>query len=324
MRATVDRAGLDSQGRLAASQDPARPEGRPLQGARRHRAGLRRLLRAAAGHAPAPGLRRRPVRAPPLAHGAVGLLRRRGGRRQDRRRRGGGELGHARPLRPGGGADALPEPDDRPAAPPRRPGVLRREQGDAAGRRDLPVQPQAPRPLPEVRLQAEGAARRDQPRARPAGHPRRRRRARRAGRWRCGATRRSRRRRRRPRSQRFHRITNARLPRARPHQGDRDRRRPGARRHAAAREGRRADRLRDLPHAGRQRGARRRGLREVPRDRPRAAQARAPRAAPGSPSRIWPRAGLLSASSRRSTPTTGRPTRRCWSAATTWTSRWCG
>ena len=154
MRATRRPAGARFAGPLAHDQDPAGPEGRSLQGARRHRAGLRRLLRAPAGHAAAPGVRRRPVRAPPLAHGAVGLLRRRGGRRQDRRRRGGGLLGHAGAVRSRGRADALPEPEDRPAAHPSRPGVLRREQGHAAGRGDVPLQPQAPRPLPEVRLQA--------------------------------------------------------------------------------------------------------------------------------------------------------------------------
>ena len=38
-------------------------------------------------------------------------------------------------ARAGRGAHQLPEPGHRPAAPRRLPGVLRREQGDAAGRR---------------------------------------------------------------------------------------------------------------------------------------------------------------------------------------------
>ena len=44
-------------------------------------------------------------------------------------------------------------------------------------------------------------------------------------------------------------LTGAHLPRARPHQGDRDRRRPRPRRHALPREGQRGPGLRDLPHA---------------------------------------------------------------------------
>ena len=65
-------------------------------------------------------------------------------------------------------------------------------------------------------------------------------------------------------------AVGAHLPRARPHQGDRDRRRPRPWRHAPPREGRRRPGLRDLPHAGRVRGAPGGALHQVPRHRPRA------------------------------------------------------
>ena len=69
-------------------------------------------------------------------------------------------------------------------------------------------------------------------------------------------------------------AVGAHLPGARPHQGDRDRRRPGPRRHPDPREGQRGPGLRDLPHPGRVRGPAGGALRQVPRHRPRAPPAR--------------------------------------------------
>src|SRR5207249_8413117 len=48
---------------------------------------LHDALPISARHPAAPGVRRRSVRPPPLAHGAVGLLRRGGGQREDRDRK---------------------------------------------------------------------------------------------------------------------------------------------------------------------------------------------------------------------------------------------
>ncbi len=76
--------------------------------------------------------------------------------------------GTRRPRRAGRGAAELPEPGHRAAAPHRLSGLLRREQGDPAGARHLSEQPQAPDLLPEVRLPAAGPGGDHRQDARPA------------------------------------------------------------------------------------------------------------------------------------------------------------
>ena len=111
------------------------------------------------------------------------------------------------------------------------------------------------------------------------------------------------------------------LARARREQGDRDRRRSHPGRHAAPREGPRGDRLRGLPPAAQQRGAARHRLRQVAGDRRRHTKPEHLQALLASVEEMAARPSS-SGSSRPSTPTTGPRTRRCSSAATTWTSRW--
>ena len=284
MRATVDRAGPGLARPTLEGPDPPRQEERPLQGPRRHRARLRRLLRAPARHAPAPGVRRRAVRAPSLAHGAVGLLRGRGGRRQDRRRRASPPPGAALGLV--GPVAVLTNYQNQTigaAALAAVAGFLRREQDHAAGRGDVSREPQAPRALSPLRLPAEVAHRGHEPRAATGATgsvPAALRRVK-TGAHAATRTRRSRRPKKKAALLRVHRITNARVPRPRPRQGDRDRRRPRPRRHAPARARARPRRLRHLPHARRERGAHGRALREVPRHRSAAEEGGEPRAVRG-------------------------------------------
>ena len=237
-------------GSLAAHQDPPRPQGRPREGPRRHRAGVRRLLRAPGRHAAAPGVRRGPVRPPPLAHGAVGLLRGRGG-------------GRARSSAPPSPSCGAPSGVVGPIAVLTNyqnqdigqqllaglPGVLRREQGRRHGALDVSLQPEAPDALPEVRLPAAGPGgghreaprpARDRPRdqAGQAGSQRAPLLDPRGGQEEAGHG---------PDPPHHQRRVAGHGPR----EGSGDRRRPGARRHAAPREGARRHRLRHLPPAAR-------------------------------------------------------------------------
>ena len=155
VRATVDRAGLDPQGRLPKVQIRRVRKGDLVEGPRRHRADLRRLPRAPARHAAPPGVQRRPVRAPPLAHGAVGLLRRRGGRREARRRRARGHLGHASGCwdRWRCSRTTTTRRSASSSSAPRR-SSSRRTRRRCTARVTLPDQRQAPGLYPQVRLPA--------------------------------------------------------------------------------------------------------------------------------------------------------------------------
>src|SRR3989441_4218724 len=197
-------------------------------------------------------------------------------------------MGLGRPARSRGRADALPEPDDRPAAHPRHPGVLRREQDDAAGRDDVPDEPQAPGALSQVRLPPQGADRAHEPRARSQrAAPRHQAGARAARRAPLLAARGDEEeggaRTRAPHHQRA-------LPRPRPRQRSGDRRRPRPRRHAAAGARSRPRRLRRRAHARRQRGAVGHPLREVHGRRSSAKARRAPGAVRGGGGGPRPRA----------------------------------
>ncbi|PYO54503.1 MAG: hypothetical protein DMD84_02435 [Candidatus Rokuibacteriota bacterium] len=166
--------------------------------------------------------------------------------------------------------------------------MLRREQDRAAGRDDVSDEPQAPGPLSQVRLPAEGADGADEPRPRPqraaAGHQARTRAAHRApllparrDEEEGGARARA------PHHQRA-------LPRPGSLQGSGDRRRPRARRHAAAGARSRPRRLRRRAHARRERGARGHPVREVHGHRPRPEARRASRAVRGRRRGFRPRA----------------------------------
>ena len=67
---------------LLQGPDPADPQGRSLASRDVLEQTFARFLRAPARHAPPPAVRGRAVRASPLAHGALGLLRRRGGQQK--------------------------------------------------------------------------------------------------------------------------------------------------------------------------------------------------------------------------------------------------